>query len=370
MMQPAEPRVRQDATGGYGANSLGWRSLPKSKMRAVFVVIANVFREQSFQMAFVHGNDVIKQVSSAALDPTLRDAILPGTLEGGPHRTYLQGSNRYGNIESILPVPVEDQKPGSQPKGKRFPQLLDRPQARWMFRDVEVQNPSSVVGNDEEAMEHAEGDRRNREEVHCGDRFPMITQKGEPTLRWLRISRRSFHPAGDRSLRDIKTQHEQLAMDARRSPGRILGHDSEDQLANFLRSLPSSNLPPDLRDQPPIRLKTVPVPTDHCFRRDHNERLLPLGPKPTDRDPEELVQDTEYGPRAAPLQHGELLPEHEVLEDEIPAATEKTEEGSEPEQGNVEHSRSYNRTVVRRWELCYLFYSRSEFWRTTGISDE
>jgi hypothetical protein len=51
----------------------------------------------------------------------------------------------------------------------------------------------------------------SREEVHCGDRFPIITQKGEPTLGWLRSSRRSFHPAGDRSLRDITTQHEQLA---------------------------------------------------------------------------------------------------------------------------------------------------------------
>jgi hypothetical protein len=75
--------VRQDATGGYGANSLGWRSLPKSRMRAVFVVIANIFRERSFQMAFVYGNDVIKQVSSAALDPTLRDVILPATSRPG-----------------------------------------------------------------------------------------------------------------------------------------------------------------------------------------------------------------------------------------------------------------------------------------------
>jgi len=35
--------------------------------------------------------------------------------------------------------------------------------------------------------------------------------------------------------------------------------------------------------------------------------------------------------------HGELLPEHEVLKDEIPAATEEAEERSEPEQKQTEH---------------------------------
>jgi hypothetical protein len=71
------------------------------------------------------------------------------------------------------------------------------------------------VTDDEKAIERAEGDRWNSEEVHRGNRFPVITEKGKPALGGrLRISRCPFHPTRDRSLRDIKTEHEKLAMKA------------------------------------------------------------------------------------------------------------------------------------------------------------
>jgi hypothetical protein len=345
MMQPAESLMRQDATEGYGPNSPGWRPLPESKMRAVFVVVADVFREQPLQMAFIHRNDVVQQIMSAAFNPTLRRAVLPRAFERGSDWPHLQRSNSYGNLKSVLAVPVKDQKPRSRPEGKRFSQLLDGPQAGRVLGHVEMQDAPTVVADDEETVEHAEGDRWDGEEIHCGDRFPMVTQKCEPTPGWFGTSRRPAHPARDGSFRDIKTQHEKLAMNPRCSPSRILVHDPEDQLANFLRSLSSPNLPPDFRDQPPIHLKTGPVPTDHGFGRDHDERLFPLWPESTDGNPEELVEDAEARPRATPLQHSELLPEHEVLEEEIPAVAEEAEEPSEPEQNQVDMAG----VITERW---------------------
>jgi hypothetical protein len=47
---------------------------------------------------------------------------------------------------------------------------------------------------------------------------------------------------------------------------------------------------PDLGDQLPVQTESGPVPTHHRFRRDHNEGLLPSGPKSTNGDPEELVE--------------------------------------------------------------------------------
>jgi len=61
-------------------------------------------------MAFIHRNDVIQQISSAAFNPTLRHTILPRAFEGGSDRPDLHGSNSYGNLKSVLPVPVKDQK--------------------------------------------------------------------------------------------------------------------------------------------------------------------------------------------------------------------------------------------------------------------
>ena len=53
-------------------------------MRAIFVVVGNVFTEQAFQVPFIERDDVIQQFSAAAAHPTLGDAILPGTCEGSP----------------------------------------------------------------------------------------------------------------------------------------------------------------------------------------------------------------------------------------------------------------------------------------------
>ena len=56
MVQPAESLVRQDATRSYGTHPAVRCSLSESEMPAVFVVVANILREQSLQMAFIHHN--------------------------------------------------------------------------------------------------------------------------------------------------------------------------------------------------------------------------------------------------------------------------------------------------------------------------
>ena len=58
-------------------------------MRAIFVVVGNVFSEQAFQVPFIERDDVIQQFSPAAAHPTLGDAILPGTCERSPDRTHI-----------------------------------------------------------------------------------------------------------------------------------------------------------------------------------------------------------------------------------------------------------------------------------------
>src|SRR5258707_3885026 len=259
-------------------------------MRAVLVVVANIFREQAFQVALVNCDDVIQEITAAIPYPTLRDSILPRTRERGADRTHAQRSNCCGDFQSILGITIKDDEPWSGFKWKCFPQLLDDPQACRMLCDIEVQDAPTIVTDDEKTIEHAEGDRRNTEEVHRGNRFPVITEKGKPVLGRLRISRRPFHPTRDGSLRDIKTEHEKLAMNAWRSPRWVLNDHPEDQFLNLLRRLSSPNGPPDLGDQLPVQTESAPVPTHHGFRRDRNEGLLPCGPKSADGDPEELVE--------------------------------------------------------------------------------
>src|SRR5882762_10332404 len=259
-------------------------------MCAILVVVSNILRKQASQVAFVNCDDVIQEITPATPYPALCDSILPRTSERGADRTHAQGPNRCGDFQSILGITIKDDEPRSGSKWKRFSQLLDDPRACRMLGDIEVQDTPTIVTDDEKAIEHAEGDRRNSKEVHRGNRFPVITEKGKPALGWLRLSRCPFHPTTDRSLRDFKTEHEKLAVDAWRSPRWVLDDHPEDQFLNLLRRLSSSGGPPDLGDQLPVQTESAPVPPHHGFGRDSIEGLLPSGPESADGDPEELVE--------------------------------------------------------------------------------
>ena len=56
--------------------------------------------------------------------------------------------------------------------------LLGDPSARRMLHDVNVQDASPIMTDDEEAIEHAERNRWHREEIHGGNRFPMVAKEG------------------------------------------------------------------------------------------------------------------------------------------------------------------------------------------------
>jgi len=135
------------------------------------------------------------------------------------------------------------------------------------------------VADDKEAVEDAEADRGHGEEVHGRNRFPLIRKKCAPALGWLGISRNPLHPAGDGSLGDIEAQHEQFAVNARRTPGWVLRHHTEDQLPNFRRQFFPTDLFSRLRDQTPVQSKTSAMPANDRLRIDEHERLLPSTPE-------------------------------------------------------------------------------------------
>jgi len=57
---------------------------------------------------------------------------------------------------------------------KRFSQLLCNPQTSRVLGDIEVQDASTIMRDHEEAIQHTEAERRNREKVHRRYRFAMV----------------------------------------------------------------------------------------------------------------------------------------------------------------------------------------------------
>ncbi len=117
-------------------------------------------------MAFVNCDDAIQQITTTAAYPAFCNSILPRTPQRSADTFDFHRSDCGGDLRPILGITIEDDEPRGRPKWKRFSPLLNDPQAGWVLCDVDMQDPSTVVTDDEEAVEHTERDRWNREEVH------------------------------------------------------------------------------------------------------------------------------------------------------------------------------------------------------------
>jgi len=51
-----------------------------------------------------------------------------------------------------------------------------------MFGSIDVEDSPAVVADDEETVKKAERSSGYREEVHCGNYFPMVLQECEPVF--------------------------------------------------------------------------------------------------------------------------------------------------------------------------------------------
>jgi len=71
------------------------------------------------------------------------------------------------------PLPRGIQRP-------RLAELLHGPRGRRMRRDVHVDHAASVVGQDDEHEQHAEGGGRDREEVDRRELGDMIREERPP----------------------------------------------------------------------------------------------------------------------------------------------------------------------------------------------
>ena len=97
-----------------------------------------------------------------------------------------------------------------------------------------------------------------------------------------------------------------------------------------MEMLPAIALP-NLGNQLPIQPEASAVPADHRFRSDDDERVLPTGPDPPSKYPEEPVEDAKARPWMPSLQNNELVPKCEVFQNEVPTTLKSADERPEQE---------------------------------------
>jgi hypothetical protein len=78
-------------------------------MGSVFVVIVDVFFQQSSQMPLVQNDHVVKQLPAHTPNPALGDAVLPRTPKRGSDRFRAVLCDGRDDVGRELRVPVKDQ---------------------------------------------------------------------------------------------------------------------------------------------------------------------------------------------------------------------------------------------------------------------
>jgi hypothetical protein len=75
MMQTAESRLSDHATASHCWHSRIGSSLVQTEMCSIFMIVSYIIGEEPFQMSFVHGDNVIQEISPTAPDPSLCDSV-------------------------------------------------------------------------------------------------------------------------------------------------------------------------------------------------------------------------------------------------------------------------------------------------------
>src|SRR5260370_10187825 len=136
-----------------------------------------------------------------------------------------------------------------------------------------MQDLRPVVAEDEKTVQNTKRERWDGEKVHRSNGLAMVSEERQPALHRVWISRCSPDPSRDTPFRDVETQLEQFAVNARRYPGWILSNHTEDQGANlFADTLPSSYLA-DSGDPRPIQAKSRSMPVHDVSSTYQSDRL-------------------------------------------------------------------------------------------------
>jgi hypothetical protein len=182
MVQATESRRRDKLALTEGRRSTAWCTLAESDVGPIFVIVGNVLREQSPQMALVERNHVIKNFTATTSDPAFSYSILPRAPNRRSDWHYSQGTDGCLDFESVVGVVIEQQKSGRCRKREGFPDLLTDPDAGWMARDIEVQDSSPVMANNEEAVQNAKRPSWHGKEVHRRNCFAVVAKECSPDL--------------------------------------------------------------------------------------------------------------------------------------------------------------------------------------------
>src|ERR1035438_524369 len=124
-------------------------------------------------MPLIHYNHVIDQVTAAAANPSLSDAILPRTSEAGPLGLDAEAFHCVDHLVVEVCCTVEDQVTRDRIVWKGFTQLLDDPRAGRVFGDAAAQDSAPIMRDYEETVQYTRSPLQQWLHGDCSETSPI-----------------------------------------------------------------------------------------------------------------------------------------------------------------------------------------------------
>ena len=124
---------------------------------------------------------------------------------------------------------------GGRREGEGLAELLDDPPSRRVVGRVEVEDPTPVVVDDDEAVQDVPRRRRDREEVHACDGGFVVAEESDPSLYDIGVGMALAEPphvAGDGDLGNHEAELLKLAADPRGTSPIVASHPAN-EIAEF-----------------------------------------------------------------------------------------------------------------------------------------
>jgi hypothetical protein len=114
---------------------------------------------------FVQYNDVIQTIPPYAADHAFHKRILPRAARRSEYLFDTQAFDTHLKLTSIDSIAISQQVLRCCIPWKRLDDLLPGPPSGGMLHDVEIQHPTTVVGEDQQNEQYFEAHRRYHKEI-------------------------------------------------------------------------------------------------------------------------------------------------------------------------------------------------------------
>ena len=139
--------------------------LSEAQVGSRFMVVAEIIRQRSLEMASVQDDVVVQTFPSNRADESLGVWILPWTLWCCQNLLHAQRLDSQSNLSTVPAVAIADEIMGRVSVCERLYDLLCGPSTSRMLGHIEMQHLATIVVQDNKHEQDLHGDGRHDKEI-------------------------------------------------------------------------------------------------------------------------------------------------------------------------------------------------------------